>query len=154
MDQNHRRGSVSEPHRRRCGPGPLGDRGCPGRDGPRRCHGLFSCLAATVTGWAEQGAAYFQGVEALQAEKASLEKEVAQLQAAARAGGAGPAGECPPPGPAGLAGDRLGPHPHPAWVIARTPDNWQGEVTLDQGRPRASSPASAWWTTAGPWWAG
>ncbi|MFR6378664.1 MAG: rod shape-determining protein MreC [Evtepia sp.] len=21
-----------------------------------------------------------------------------------------------------------------AWVIARTPDNWQGEVTLDQGR--------------------
>ena len=46
----------------------------------------FSRLAATVTSWAEQGAAYFQGVEALQAEKASLEKEVAQLQAAARAG--------------------------------------------------------------------
>lgn len=36
MDQNHRRGSVSEPHRRRCGPGPLGDRGFldgMGRDG-------------------------------------------------------------------------------------------------------------------------
>ena len=46
----------------------------------------FSRLAATVTGWAEQGAAYFQGVETLQAEKAALEKEVAQLQAAARAG--------------------------------------------------------------------
>ena len=43
----------------------------------------FSRLAATVTGWAEQGAAYFQGVEALQAEKAALEEEVAQLQAAA-----------------------------------------------------------------------
>ena len=38
----------------------------------------FSRLAATVTGWAEQGAAYFQGVEALQAEKAALEKEVAE----------------------------------------------------------------------------
>lgn len=114
----------------------------------------FSRLAATVTGWAEQGAAYFQGVEALQAEKAALEEEVAQLQAAARAG------ELARQENARLRALLDWPETGqdltltPAWVIARTPDNWQGEVTLDQGRPRASSPASAWWTTAGPWWAG
>ena len=28
----------------------------------------------------------------------------------------------------------------PAWVIARTPDNWQGEVTLDQGKAQGLQP--------------
>lgn len=42
-----------------------------------------------------------------------------------------------------------------AWVVARAPDNWKGEVTLDQGTdPRGFRPASAWWMSTGPWWAG
>ena len=100
----------------------------------------FSRLAATVTGWAEQGAAYFQGVETLQAEKAALEKEVAQLQAAARAG------ELARQENARLRALLDWPETGqdltltPAWVIARTPDNWQGEVTLDQGKAQGLQP--------------
>ena len=114
----------------------------------------FSRLAATVTGWAEQGAAYFQGVEALQAEKAALEEEVAQLQAAARAG------ELARQENARLRALLDWPETGqdltltPAWVIARTRTTGRGRSPWTRGRPRASSPASAWWTTAGPWWAG
>lgn len=114
----------------------------------------FSRLAAAVTGWVGQGAAYLQGVEALQAENAALEEQVAQLQAAARAGELAQGENArlralldwpetdqdltlPPPGSS----------PGP-----RT--TGRGRSPWTRGRPRASSPASAWWTTAGPWWAG
>ena len=86
------------------------------------------------------GGGLFPGVEALQAEKAALEKEVAQLQAAARAG------ELARQENARLRALLDWPETGqdltltPAWVIARTPDNWQGEVTLDQGKTQGLQP--------------
>lgn len=100
----------------------------------------FSRLAATVTGWVGQGTAYLQGVEALQAENAALEEQVAQLQAAARAG------ELAQGENARLRALLDWPETGqdltltPAWVIARTPDNWQGEATLDQGKAQGLQP--------------
>lgn len=100
----------------------------------------FSRLAATVTGWVGQGTAYLQGVEALQAENAALEEQVAQLQAAARAG------ELAQGENARLRALLDWPETGqdltltPAWVIARTPDNWQGEVTIDQGTDQGIQP--------------
>lgn len=100
----------------------------------------FSRLAAAVTGWVGQGAAYLQGVEALQAENAALEEQVAQLQAAARAG------ELAQGENARLRALLDWPETGqdltltPAWVIARTPDNWQGEVTIDQGTDQGLQP--------------
>ena len=79
-------------------------------------------------------------MEALQAEKAALEEEVAQLQAAARAG------ELARQENARLRALLDWPETGqdltltPAWVIARTPDNWQGEVTLDQGKAQGLQP--------------
>ena len=88
----------------------------------------FSRLAATVTGWAEQGAAYFQGVEALQAQAAARAGELArQENARLRALLDWPE-----------TGQDL--TLTPAWVIARTPDNWQEEVTLDQGKAQGLQP--------------
>ncbi len=87
--------------------------------------------------------ALFPGGGGPSGTEASRGGRVAQLRPGA--GGPGLAGPYCRSGPAGLAGDRPGPHPHPTWVIARTPATGR-EVTRTRGRPRASSPASAWWT--------
>ena len=101
----------------------------------------FSRLAAAVTGWAGPGGGLSPGGGGpLQAENAALEEQVAQLQAAARAG------ELAQGENARLRALLDWPETGqdltltPAWVIARTPDNWQGVVTIDQGRDQGVLP--------------
>lgn len=90
---------------------------------------LFSAAAAKI----RQGEAYFQGVEKLQAEKAALEEELAAAKQEARAGELATAENARLRSLLGLkeAGQEL--TLTAAWVVARPADNWQGEVTIDQG---------------------
>ena len=152
MDQNHRRGSVSEPHRRRCGPGPLGDRGVldgMGRDGVT----AFSTWRPTVTGWAEQRRPIFPRVEALRPRRPPLE-EVAQLQAAALGRGAGPAGECPPPGLLDWPETGQDLTLTPPGSSPAPPDNWQRRSPWTREAQEPPARPVRVWTLPGPGGAG
>ena len=93
----------------------------------------FSRLFSAVTEKIRQGEAYFQGVEALQAEKAALAQELAEYKQAARAGNLAAAENARLRSLLGLkeAGQDL--TFTAAWVVAQPADNWRGEVTIDQG---------------------
>lgn len=93
----------------------------------------FSRLFSAVTEKLRQGEDYVKGVQTLRAEKAALEAELAEYKQAARAGELATAENARLRSLLGLqeAGQSL--TLVSAWVVARPADNWQGEVTLDQG---------------------
>lgn len=91
---------------------------------------LFSSASQKI----RQGEDYLRGVDRLKEENIALRRQVADLQKAARQGEL-----------AAAENDRLRSlldlreqgrdlTLEPAWVVGRTPDNWQGVVTLDKGR--------------------
>lgn len=90
---------------------------------------LFSGAETKV----RQGEEYLRGMQALRAERDALAKQVAELETAARQGELARAENARLRALLDLpkTGQKL--TLTSAWVIARTPDNWQGEVTLDQG---------------------
>ena len=81
-----------------------------------------------------QGKEDLKGIQALRDERDALAKQVAALEKTARTGELAQAENARLRALLDLpkAGQHL--TLASAWVIARTPDNWQGEVTLDQGR--------------------
>lgn len=93
----------------------------------------FSRLFSAATEKLRQGEDYVKGVQTLRAEKAALEAELAEYKQAARAGELATAENARLRSLLGLqeAGQSL--TLVSAWVVARPADNWQGEVTLDQG---------------------
>lgn len=93
----------------------------------------FLRLFSTATETVRQGADNFQRVQRLQEEKAALEQQVAQLQDQARAGELAQAENARLRELLDLAQTGRDLTLTSAWVIARTPDNWQAEVTIDQG---------------------
>lgn len=90
---------------------------------------LFSAAAGAV----DRAGEYMQGMERLRAENAALTEEVAQLKGQARAGDLAQAENDRLRDLLGLAQTGQDLTLTSAWVIARTPDNWQGEVVIDQG---------------------
>ena len=91
---------------------------------------LFSEVEAKL----RQGKEDLKGIQALRDERDALAKQVAALEKTARTGELAQAENARLRALLDLpkAGQHL--TLASAWVIARTPDNWQGEVTLDQGR--------------------
>lgn len=111
---------------------------------------LFSEVEAKL----RQGKEDLKGIQALRDERDALAKQVADLEKTARTGELAQAENARLRALLDLpkAGQHL--TLASAWVIARTPDNWQGEVTLDQGGRRRLPRGSASSTRTGPWWAG
>lgn len=93
----------------------------------------FSRLFSAAAGKLRQGEDYLKGIAALQAENDALEQALAEAKQAARAGELATAENARLRSLLGLkeAGQDL--TLTAAWVVARPGDNWQGEVTLDQG---------------------
>lgn len=91
---------------------------------------LFSAAAGAV----DQAGDYLAGMETLRAENAALTEEVAQLKERARTGDLAQAENDRLRDLLGLAQTGQTLTLTSAWVIARTPDNWQGEVVIDQGQ--------------------
>ena len=91
---------------------------------------LFSEVEAKL----RQGKEDLKGIQALRDERDALATQVAALEKTARTGELAQAENARLRALLDLpkAGQHLS--LASAWVIARTPDNWQGEVTLDQGR--------------------
>ena len=70
-------------------------------------------------------------------------------------GGPGHRGERPAPVPAGAPGDRAGPHLHRRLGGGPGPGQLEGGRSPWTREPtRGFRPASAWWMSTGPWWAG
>lgn len=91
---------------------------------------LFSAAAGAIG----QAGDYLEGMEKLRAENAALTEEVAQLKERARTGDLAQAENDRLRDLLGLAQTGQDLTLTSAWVIARTPDNWQGEVVIDQGQ--------------------
>lgn len=91
---------------------------------------LFSAAAGAI----DQAGDYLQGMEKLRAENAALTEEVAQLKERARTGDLAQAENDRLRDLLGLAQTGQDLTLASAWVIARTPDNWQGEVMIDLGQ--------------------
>lgn len=91
---------------------------------------LFSAAAGAIG----QAGDYLEGMEKLRAENAALTEEVAQLKERARTGDLAQAENNRLRDLLGLAQTGQDLTLTSAWVIARTPDNWQGEVVIDQGQ--------------------
>lgn len=93
----------------------------------------FSRLFSAAAGKLRQGEDYLKGVAALQAENDALEQALAEAKQAARTGELATAENARLRSLLGLkeAGQDL--TLTAAWVVARPGDNWQGEVTIDQG---------------------
>ena len=93
----------------------------------------FSRLFSAAAGKLRQGEYYLKGVAALQAENDALEQALAEAKQAARTGELATAENARLRSLLGLkeAGQDL--TLTAAWVVARPGDNWQGEVTIDQG---------------------
>lgn len=93
----------------------------------------FSRLFSAAAGKLRQGEDYLKGVAALQAENDALEQALAEAEQAARTGELATAENARLRSLLGLkeAGQDL--TLTAAWVVARPGDNWQGEVTIDQG---------------------
>lgn len=93
----------------------------------------FSRLFSAAAGKLSQGEDYLKGVAALQAENDALEQALAEAKQAARTGELATAENARLRSLLGLkeAGQDL--TLTAAWVVARPGDNWQGEVTIDQG---------------------
>ena len=93
----------------------------------------LSRLFSAAAGKLRQGEDYLKGIAALQAETDALEQALAEAKQAARAGELATAENARLRSLLGLkeAGQDL--TLTAAWVVARPGDNWQGEVTLDQG---------------------
>lgn len=90
---------------------------------------LFSAAEAKL----RQGEDYFAGIQALHSERDALAERVAELEKAARQGELARAENARLRALLDLPKTGQDLTLTSAWVIARTPDNWQGEVTLDQG---------------------
>ena len=93
----------------------------------------FSRFFSLVTDKLRQGGDYLKGVQALQEENRALEQEVAQLRRAARAGDLATEENARLRSLLELQETGQDLTFTAAWVVARAPDNWKGEVTLDQG---------------------
>lgn len=93
----------------------------------------FSRFFSLVTDKIRQGGDYLKGVQALQEENRALEQEVAQLRRAARAGDLAIEENARLRSLLELQETGQDLTFTAAWVVARAPDNWKGEVTLDQG---------------------
>lgn len=93
----------------------------------------FSRFFSLVTDKIRQGGDYLKGVQALQEENRALEQEVAQLRRAARAGDLATEENARLRSLLELQETGQDLTFTAAWVVARAPDNWKGEVTLDQG---------------------
>ena len=93
----------------------------------------FSRFFFLVTDKLRQGGDYLKGVQALQEENRALEQEVAQLRRAARAGDLATEENARLRSLLELQETGQDLTFTAAWVVARAPDNWKGEVTLDQG---------------------
>lgn len=93
----------------------------------------FSRLFSAAAGKLRQGEDYLKGVATLQAENDALEQALAEAKQAARTGELATAENARLRSLLGLkeAGQDL--TLTAAWVVARPGDNWQGEVTIDQG---------------------
>lgn len=91
---------------------------------------LFSAAAGAIG----QAGDYLEGMEKLRAKNAALTEEVAQLKERARTGDLAQAENDRLRDLLGLAQTGQDLTLTSAWVIARTPDNWQGEVVIDQGQ--------------------
>ena len=94
----------------------------------------FLRLFSEVETKLRQGKEDLKGIQTLRDERDALAKQVAALEKTARTGELAQAENARLRALLDLpkAGQHL--TLASAWVIARTPDNWQGEVTLDQGR--------------------
>lgn len=90
---------------------------------------LFSGVEAKI----RQGEDYLKGIQALRDERDALAKQVAALEKTARTGELAQAENARLRALLDLPKTGQNLTLASAWVIARTPDNWQGEVTLDQG---------------------
>lgn len=88
----------------------------------------FLRLFSSVTGAVRQGEDYLRGISQLRQEKQALEGALA-LEENDRLRSL-----------LGFQQRRRDLTLTPAWVVARTPDNWQGEVTLDQGENQGLRP--------------
>lgn len=111
----------------------------PGTSGPLRQAGEtvsrpFLRLAAAVTEKVRQGVGTLESIQSLREQNAALEETVAQLRDQAQAGALAQAENARLRALLGLAEAGRDLTLTGAWVIARAPDNWQGEVTIDQGR--------------------
>ena len=111
----------------------------PGTSGPLRQAGEtvsrpFLRLAAVVTEKVRQGVGTLESIQSLRDQNAALEETVAQLRDQAQAGALAQAENARLRALLGLAEAGRDLTLTGAWVIARAPDNWQGEVTIDQGR--------------------
>lgn len=91
---------------------------------------LFSAAAGAIG----QAGDYLEGMETLRSENAALTEEVAQLKERARTGDLARAENDRLRDLLGLAQTGQDLTLTSAWVIARAPDNWQGEVVIDQGQ--------------------
>ena len=90
----------------------------------------FSRFFSLVTDKIRQGGDYLKGVQALQEENRALEQEVAQLRRAARAGDLATEENARLRSLLELQETGQDLTFTAAWVVARAPDNWKGEVTL------------------------
>lgn len=100
----------------------------------------FLRLFSTVTEKIHQGKDYFKGIRALQEKNAALTQEVAELKEEIRTGQLAAAENARLRDLLGLTETGQDLTLTSAWVIARTPDNWQGEVTIDQGKDQGIRP--------------
>ena len=91
---------------------------------------LFSAAAGAIG----QAGDYLEGMETLRSDNAAVTEEVAQLKERARTGDLARAENDRLRDLLGLAQTGQDLTLTSAWVIARAPDNWQGEVVIDQGQ--------------------
>ncbi|WP_320611330.1 rod shape-determining protein MreC [Evtepia sp.] len=100
----------------------------------------FLRLFSSVTGAVRQGEDYLRGISQLRQEKQALEQELAQARQGALEGALALEENDRLRSLLGFQQRRRDLTLTPAWVVARTPDNWQGEVTLDQGENQGLRP--------------
>lgn len=93
----------------------------------------FSRLFSTASAKFHDLLDYGKGMKSLRAENQALEEELAQARQAARQGDLAAAENARLRALLDLPRQGQDLTFTAAWVIARTPDNWRGEVTIDQG---------------------
>lgn len=114
----------------------------------------FSRFFSLVTDKLRQGGDYLKGVQALQEENRALEQEVAQLRRAARAGDLATEENARLRSLLELQETGQDLTFTAAWVVARARTTGRGRSPWTREPTRGFRPASAWWMSTGPWWAG